>query len=78
MSFFSPHYVNDLLVFYSGKVNVSFEQLYAIPGAFPFFRCLKTSFISALLGSDLSISSIPSGDSISVMLTGLVGFSLVS
>ena len=49
-----------------------------LPGAFPFFRCSIASFISAPLGSDVSISPISSGASHSAMLTGLLVFSLLS
>ena len=48
----------------------------SIPGAFPFFRCPMAFLTSALLGSDVSISSISSGSSISISHTGLLGFSL--
>ena len=50
----------------------------SIPGAFPFFRCPIAFLTLVLLGSDVSISSISSGSSVSISLTGLLGFSLFS
>ena len=77
----SLHYVYDLLYFSSSVVNVTFKRLrcmLSIPGAFPFFRCPMAFLTSALLGSDVSISSISFGSSISISLTVLLGFSLFS
>ena len=67
-----------LVVAYSmSALSISASKL-SIPSAFPFFRCPIAFLTSILLGSDVSISSISSGSSISISLTGLLGFSLFS
>ena len=73
---FSPHYVHDLLDFSGSKLMPTLSSsacMFSIPGAFPFFRCPTAFLTSALLGSDVSSVS-----SISISLTGLLGFYLFS
>ena len=71
------------LGFYGGKVNVSLEKLCSCvvdTWRFSIFfsGVFLASLILALVGSDVSISSISSGAPILGMLTGLLGFSLLS